>query len=118
MSRSTIHRNKDYFIHDNDPIDLDEVDDLGYKDGTNDRILLIHSPDVDVDADHEEDSFAFGVDKCQYKANGEVDKVVDKEANVNRGRVGKAKSFLTGELLRRFDSWTIREILEEGDNDE
>ena len=118
MPRSTIHDSKDYFIHENDPIELDAVDEFGWKDGVNARVSLVHSPDVDVDADHEDDSFAFGVDKHQYQANGEVDKVVEEESYINRGKKGASRSWTSRELLRRFDSRSIREILEEGDEDE
>ena len=114
MARSTIHDNPDYFLHDNDPIDLDAVDEFGYKDGINDRIGLIHTPDVDCDADHKDDNFAYGVDKHQYQVNGRVDEVQDEERRINHGKVNKSW-YSNGELRRSLND-ILRDI--DGEYDE
>ncbi|CAB4125363.1 hypothetical protein UFOVP53_119 [uncultured Caudovirales phage] len=119
MSRSTIHNNGDYFLHDCDPVELDAVDELGWKDGVNNCVAFVHLPDVQADADHEDDSFNYGIDKQQYKANDEVDNVVKEESYVNRGkRASKVRTFNSRELFRRFEDYMKDELITDGEDDE
>lgn len=119
MPRSTIHDNKDYFLHDCDPVELDTVDEFGWKDGVNGRIGLIHLPDVQADADHEDDSFNYGIDKQQYKINDEIDNVIKTEDNINLGkRANKVKAFSSRQLFRRFEDYMKDEFTIDGDDDE
>ena len=119
MSRSTIHDNKDYFLHDYDPIELDEVDELGWKDGVNGRVGLVHLPDVQADADNEDDSFNYGIIKQQYKVNDEIDNVIKNETHINLGkRASKVKTFNSRELFKRFENYMKDELIIDGEDNE
>jgi len=114
MPRTKLRQDPDFHVYNSDVVDIDESEDLGWKDGVNKSISRVTSVDVMADHHlHDDLSINFGTCKRQYEANEEVSLVSMEEDMVNKGR---RRSKSSRQIMKSFQE-IFGHAYDEGDNE-
>lgn len=100
-----MNSDKAYYYDDHDPLDLDDEDDLGWKDGINRKIAMVHAPDVWCEGHGTAEDFHYGTISRQKKVNNKIHRINTEDDYVNNGCKGKQPKtrFYSAKLNRYFE---------------